>query len=86
MLYLFAGHRRAFAIAAVAVALASCNTRAFFREGNANSVEVGYFGDVETATPAMKSSPFGAPGTEIAPRNRAGCDPLAAMRPSRSSS
>jgi hypothetical protein len=51
MLYLFAGHRRALAIAAVAVALASCNTRTFFREGDANSVEVGYFGDVETAMP-----------------------------------
>jgi hypothetical protein len=54
MLYLFAGHRRAFAIAAVAVALASCNTRAFFREGDANSVEVGYFGDVETAMPVAR--------------------------------
>ena len=54
MLYLFAGHRRAFAIAAVAVTLASCNTRPFFRQGDANSVEVGYFGDVETAEPVAR--------------------------------
>jgi hypothetical protein len=54
MLYLFAGHRRAFALAAVAVALASCNTRPFFRQGDANSVEVGYFADVETAEPVAR--------------------------------
>jgi hypothetical protein len=54
MLFLFAGHRWAFAMAAVAVALASCNTRPFFRQGDANAVEVGYFGDVETALPVAR--------------------------------
>lgn len=54
MLFLFADHRRAFAIAALAVALAACNTRAFLRQGDANSVEVGFFGNVETALPVAR--------------------------------
>ena len=54
MLFLDSGRRRAFAIAALALALASCNTRAFFRQGDADSVEVGYAGDVETAFPVAR--------------------------------
>lgn len=54
MLLLHLGHRRAFAIAALALALAACNTRPFMRQGDADSVEVGYAGDVEMAFPVAR--------------------------------
>jgi hypothetical protein len=44
-----------FAITAAAALLAGCfNTRAFIREGNANSVEIGFPGDLSDAWPLAR--------------------------------